>query len=234
MEPNSTNQTIPQIPQTPQNPHGLTLKVVFAVLLAFILGGAAVYLWQNPQVLNSLPFMPQPKACTMEAKLCPDGSSVGRTPPDCEFTPCPDIKSSIPEETTNWKIYINKSYGFEFKYPQDWEVGDSEGGLPSSVLQWPQKNYFLEINIISPEQLNLMGITYCAANINDILRCESLKVDKNIDAVIDWGVDNENKTKALVQIADPSGGMITFNLSPINSETKSFLYNILSTFRFTE
>jgi len=29
------------------------------------------------------------KACTMEAKLCSDGSSVGRSGPNCEFTPCP-------------------------------------------------------------------------------------------------------------------------------------------------
>jgi hypothetical protein len=28
-------------------------------------------------------------ACTQEAKLCPDGSSVGRTGPNCEFAPCP-------------------------------------------------------------------------------------------------------------------------------------------------
>jgi hypothetical protein len=28
------------------------------------------------------------KACTMEAKLCPDGSSVGRSGPNCEFAPC--------------------------------------------------------------------------------------------------------------------------------------------------
>lgn len=29
-------------------------------------------------------------ACTMEAKLCPDGSAVGRTGPNCEFAPCPE------------------------------------------------------------------------------------------------------------------------------------------------
>jgi len=29
------------------------------------------------------------KACTEEAKLCPDGSAVGRIGPDCEFAPCP-------------------------------------------------------------------------------------------------------------------------------------------------
>lgn len=28
-------------------------------------------------------------ACTMEAKVCPDGSSVGRSGPNCEFTVCP-------------------------------------------------------------------------------------------------------------------------------------------------
>lgn len=27
--------------------------------------------------------------CTMDAKVCPDGSSVGRVPPDCAFAPCP-------------------------------------------------------------------------------------------------------------------------------------------------
>jgi hypothetical protein len=32
----------------------------------------------------------QPQACTEEAKICPDGSAVGRTGPNCEFAPCPD------------------------------------------------------------------------------------------------------------------------------------------------
>lgn len=31
----------------------------------------------------------QPNACTMEAKICSDGSAVGRVPPDCDFAPCP-------------------------------------------------------------------------------------------------------------------------------------------------
>jgi putative hemolysin len=32
----------------------------------------------------------EPVACTADAKLCPDGTGVGRVPPDCEFAPCPD------------------------------------------------------------------------------------------------------------------------------------------------
>jgi len=27
----------------------------------------------------------------MEVKACPDGTSVGRIPPDCEFAPCPYV-----------------------------------------------------------------------------------------------------------------------------------------------
>lgn len=40
------------------------------------------------QISETLSFN-QPVACTAEAKLCPDGSSVGRSGPKCEFSPCP-------------------------------------------------------------------------------------------------------------------------------------------------
>jgi len=32
---------------------------------------------------------PTSKACTLDAKLCPDGTYVGRTGPNCEFATCP-------------------------------------------------------------------------------------------------------------------------------------------------
>ncbi len=31
---------------------------------------------------------PRQVACTEEAMVCPDGTAVGRTGPNCEFTPC--------------------------------------------------------------------------------------------------------------------------------------------------
>lgn len=40
------------------------------------------------------------QACTMEAKICPDGSAVGRTGPNCEFAACPDIATSERETVT--------------------------------------------------------------------------------------------------------------------------------------
>lgn len=44
-------------------------------------------------------------ACPQDAKLCPDGSSVGRIPPSCEFVACPGEKEyestkSAPPDTT--------------------------------------------------------------------------------------------------------------------------------------
>ena len=48
------------------------------------------------QVTSSL--SNEPRACTAEAKQCPDGSYVGRTGPNCEFTECPAASrpSSVP------------------------------------------------------------------------------------------------------------------------------------------
>lgn len=36
------------------------------------------------------PLPPQDQVlCTLDAKICPDGTGVGRIPPNCEFAPCP-------------------------------------------------------------------------------------------------------------------------------------------------
>lgn len=43
-----------------------------------------------------------PQACTEEAKVCPDGSTVGRTQPNCEFAPCPAV--DIPPISTGAEI----------------------------------------------------------------------------------------------------------------------------------
>ena len=45
---------------------------------------------------SQAPTTTEPVACTMEAKLCPDGSYVGRTGPNCAFAPCPEATSTAP------------------------------------------------------------------------------------------------------------------------------------------
>src|SRR3990167_2271393 len=37
-----------------------------------------------------------PVACTMEAKICPDATSIGRTGPKCEFAACPGETKPVP------------------------------------------------------------------------------------------------------------------------------------------
>ncbi|MCX6745335.1 MAG: hypothetical protein NTX82_07500 [Candidatus Parcubacteria bacterium] len=49
-------------------------------LLILIISGCNLP-WQAPKQVS----------CTMEAKLCPDGSAVGRSGPNCEFAPCPQV-----------------------------------------------------------------------------------------------------------------------------------------------
>jgi hypothetical protein len=64
----------------------MSKKIFFIVLsgsLLTIIIGAIVLIshWkstENSQVV-----------CTMEAKICPDGSAVGRGGSKCEFAPCP-------------------------------------------------------------------------------------------------------------------------------------------------
>ncbi len=65
------------------------------------------------------------KACTQEAKICPDGTAVGRSGPNCEFGPCPIAK----DETTSWKTYQNKEYGFEVKYPKEWKQNENQDNV---------------------------------------------------------------------------------------------------------
>ncbi len=43
-------------------------------------------------------------ACTQEAKLCPDGSSVGRTEPNCEFVYCPQRNQQNTKE--RFLVYV--------------------------------------------------------------------------------------------------------------------------------
>ena len=44
---------------------------------------------EKETTLPPRPIVQEPVACTADAKICPDGTGVGRTGPNCEFAPCP-------------------------------------------------------------------------------------------------------------------------------------------------
>lgn len=44
---------------------------------------------KNPLPVMISPVLGKPNICTLDVKICPDGSTVGRVSPQCHFKPCP-------------------------------------------------------------------------------------------------------------------------------------------------
>ncbi len=84
------------------------MKTIILVLLILI-GLAGVY-YYYPLMTTPVAEVPTPtpQACTQEAKICPDGSSVGRTGPQCDFAECPTVPSTLaPKVALNQKVSHN-------------------------------------------------------------------------------------------------------------------------------
>ena len=58
-------------------------KIIAIILLILVCIGGVLYFY------NKDTSVVEPVFCTQDAKLCPDGSYVGRTGPKCEFSECP-------------------------------------------------------------------------------------------------------------------------------------------------
>lgn len=56
-----------------------------AVIIALLI---VIMVKENP-IQHIPPTTEEPQACTLDAKICPDGSTVGRTGQNCEFAACP-------------------------------------------------------------------------------------------------------------------------------------------------
>lgn len=72
---------------------GFILPLIIVVVVIALLGGACYFVYQNYS-------MPKQVACTLEAKICPDGSFVGRTGPNCEFAQCPETQDQTTDCST--------------------------------------------------------------------------------------------------------------------------------------
>ena len=62
--------------------------IIFGGIVALIVVGSIIFKYEKPADKGSQ------SACTKEAKICPDGSAVGRAGPKCEFTKCPVVKGT--------------------------------------------------------------------------------------------------------------------------------------------
>lgn len=115
---------------------------IIIIIVAIISVGLIWFGSRNIPANNNIPQIQPPvkKACPMDAKMCPDGTSVGRTLPNCEFASCPEIvgienklviTSQKPNDQISNPVTVSgKAVGiwlFEGSFPI--EVHDANGKL---------------------------------------------------------------------------------------------------------
>ena len=171
---------------------GISTPLAIGIILvaAVVIGGAALaanYYWlsapQNPELIIK---PPEQRPCTQEAKICPDGTAVGRVGPNCEFAPCPEDA-----KTAGWKTYSNDQYGFEIKYPNDYGLSKSESA-PYFDYSWQKLTGFYYQDEWADSNISVFADNR-SKNVSKCLINESydngkpLAVKKNIGGV-DWYV----------------------------------------------
>lgn len=117
--------------------------------------------------------------CTQEAKLCPDGSYVGRTVPNCEFAPCPTtaetLSVSIEELRSNPRLYNGK----RIKTTGIWVSGFETNALSDSTVEQngvvflKQPAIWLQENPITNKQgcftvEEFPPATFCTVNVEGV------------------------------------------------------------------
>lgn len=67
-------------------------KIITIIVIALLLITGYMYYNKKPTINPVVPGRNDDSTfCTADAKLCPDGSYVGRTGPNCEFAECPKV-----------------------------------------------------------------------------------------------------------------------------------------------
>lgn len=138
------NQLTPNIPVQPNQQPFTPLPPKPTPKFIFILGGLIILSIGlfGGYYLTKSSSKPTIKACTKEAKLCSDGSFVGRTGPNCEFALCPEItitqSSPTPDPIANWIKFSNPNVKFTLNYPPEFKIvyqsDGKETNLPNTLL----------------------------------------------------------------------------------------------------
>lgn len=103
------------------------MKQLLSLSAIFLVVGIAGFLYRNTV---EKPYAVESRACTLEAKVCPDGTSVGRSGPTCSFLPCafPNVEIA--------------SAGVSFLAPEGYAIDTGAGAAlvalskPASI-DWP-------------------------------------------------------------------------------------------------
>lgn len=174
----------------------------------------------------------QPKACTGEAKLCPDGSAVGRVPPNCDFAPCPTKITNITNssDTINfggYTWYVRTSDDLEDPGPNRWNNSndsvwvDNNGNLHMKIRKVGDKWYSSEVDM--QKSLGYGRYVFMTESNVD-------KYDTNIiPAMFLYNFQNDN-SELDIEYGNWSGETINnalFTAQPVTSESQ-YSFNISS------
>lgn len=115
----------------------ISTPLAISIIVALSVMSAAGLLWYMYYPSNQISEIPQfenngQAICTQEAKLCSDGSYVGRTGPNCEFAQCPENKLVCKESTKYFVIstedIIKEGTDFLVKY----KAASADQNIPCS------------------------------------------------------------------------------------------------------
>lgn len=220
---------------------GLIIFILVVGLVSYILGQTSV----KPTILI-IPTITQAvqKACTLEAKICPDGSSVGRTGPNCEFAPCPKADySTITKGESNFKTYINSKMGYSLSYPNNWVFVEliTGGGATFKLVDGTEvvlAQYFnkTDISLVKLKEYVLIGAVKEYPNFQNINSIKEVVTDSNmIGYQVIWnyipaGQKDLSATKPITyfQSIDEKS---TIKISLLNSKNLSEYENIIKSFK---
>ena len=122
-------------PEKKQASTGAGKKLLLIVFTVVLLSGVAFFVRQTGDQSDQV-------SCTEEAKLCPDGSAVGRTGPNCEFAECP---SDSGEPLSNFaNPYMEKAIANYFLTQKrfSWQVRTGSHNFCAVENLKPEKELF--------------------------------------------------------------------------------------------
>ncbi len=104
-------------------------------------------------------------ACTAEAKICPDGTAVGRTGTNCEFAPCPAPNASKCDYSNPDKSYLKKEVNcvINFMCMRDKEAFRDECGCGCKLKEGINENNLNE-NVTQSNQNSSLKQNSCTAD----------------------------------------------------------------------
>jgi hypothetical protein len=108
-----------------------SLAIILVAVVIFVVG---VFYALSSKSNTDEVLPPNEVACTADAKVCPDGSAVGRTAPNCEFAPCPDVVTLPESFDAKFEVYTNNtkrifSAAMYRKQSEDAYIGDDDASV---------------------------------------------------------------------------------------------------------